>query len=405
MTSEEANKGGGALFDAEDYTTWCRRLYQHVPKDGSTHILFDSTISEPTELLRQVVTRAFGASVSDRFVSVFGQGNGYLIDALAKRYRVNADQIVCSTGATNAITMALRALPADKRRVAVETPRLDVLHHAPKALGYEIGEIERHGETFDIDPDQFRRVVRPGVGMIILTNPHNPSGAILSVDRLRQLAALAEQAGALVLVDEVYSDLARDAGFVSASAIAPNMISANSLTKSFGLFSLRCGWLLAAPRIARDIEAANARLEFGASKLAHAVAAHVLEDMTPFDAYWRDVLAANRPILEKHVGEMMLDGLVAGDIPRAGCMYFPRIVDTPDTATLARKLWEENRVLVAPGEFFGQAGRIRLGFGVADARLDAGLSRLHEALHTQRRSTARRRAPRAAASVQRIKAP
>src|SRR5262245_28421705 len=100
MTSEEANKQGGALFDAEDYTTWCRRLYRHVPRDGTAHILFDSTISEPTELLRHTIVRGFGLRVSDRFVSVFGQGNGFLVDALARRYGVEAGQVVSTTGAT-----------------------------------------------------------------------------------------------------------------------------------------------------------------------------------------------------------------------------------------------------------------------------------------------------------------
>jgi aspartate/methionine/tyrosine aminotransferase len=376
------------LFSAEDYTLWCRRLHGHIPTDGSAAILFDSTISEPADLLRQVVLDAFEKEISDRFVSVFGHGNRFLNEALSARYGVDPSQIACTTGATTAIAMALRVLPADRRRVIVETPRLDILHHLPQAQGIEFDELPRRGDDFGVDPDELRKLLRRGAGMVLLTNPHNPSGQIMPDQRMAQLAAVAEEAGALVLVDEVYSDLWSDQGFTPAAQIAPNMISVNSLSKSFGLFSLRCGWLMAAPAIARRIEAANTRIEFGASKLTHALAAHVLQDMTRFDAYWRGVLGANRTVLEKACAAMKAIGLIEGDLPAAGCMYFPRIAGAADTLTLATRLWNDHRVLVAPGEYFGAPGHIRLGFGMADGRLAAGLGRLHEALLTVRDASA-----------------
>lgn len=400
MTSDAVSQAEGDLFKAEDYTTWCRSLYQALPRDGAAHVLFESTIAEPTDLLRKVATRVFGDTMSDRFVSVFGNGNGFLIDALAARYGVGADQVVCSTGAANAITMVLRALPREKRHVVVETPRLDLLHHLPRAFGLEVSDVRRTGEAFDIDPDEFRRALRFDTGLVILSNPHNPSGRLLPPDRLIALAKIAGEVGALILIDEVYSDLARDNGFSSEVHLASNIATVNSLTKSYGLFSLRCGWLLARPALARQVEAANARVEFGASKLAHAVAAHVLEDPAPFDRYWREVLGRNRPVMEKHAAAMKRDGLVIGDLASSGCMYFPRVVDFTDTASLARRLWQEQRVLVAPGEFFGRSGHIRLGFGMVDGRLEVGLMKLHETLLQMRREN-RGRSPNRAAGVSR----
>lgn len=395
MSSDEASRGGDDLFSAADYTTWVRALYQS-PDKSTAHILFESTISEPAELLRQTVNDAFGAKTTDRFVSVFGSGNPYLITGIAKRYGVAREQIVCSTGATNAITLLLRTLPKNKRHVVIESPRLDVLENVPRALGCTLGTVQRRSDDFDIDPEEFRRSLRPDTGLAILSNPHNPSGAILPPERLRQLGRIAAETGVLLLIDEVYSDLARDEGFRPAATLGANLVSANSLTKSFGLFSLRCGWLIAAPVLAREIEAANTRVEFGASKLAHAVGAHVIENMAPFDAHWRDVLARNRPVLERHVAAMKRDGLIDGDLPQSGCMYFPRVLDCADTRDLARRLWEEDRVLVAPGEFFGRAGNVRLGFGTADGRLDEGLTRLAAGLKRIRDGAGRKPVSRTA---------
>lgn len=382
---------GAGIFSASDYTTWCRALYASAPDVRNANILFESTIAEPAELLRGAIDTAFGTRTTDRFVSVFGAGNPFLVAALAKKYGATREQIVCTTGATNAIAMVLRSLPESKRHVVAETPRLDLLEHLPRAFGCDVTDIARRGEDFDIDPDELRRALKPDTGLVLISNPHNPSGMVLPPERIRQLARIAGQAGAMLLVDEVYSDLAP--GFEPAASLAANAISANSLTKSYGLFSLRCGWLLAAPDIARQVEAANTRVEFGASKLSHAVAAHVAENMAPFDAWWRSVLDRNRPVLERHVAAMVRDGLIAGDLPASGCMYFPRIVGCDDTHTLARRLWEEDRVLVAPGEFFGRPGHVRLGFGLADGRLDEGLSRLAAGL---KRLAGRQAAPKTA---------
>jgi aspartate/methionine/tyrosine aminotransferase len=61
-------------------------------------------------------------------------------------------------------------------------------------------------------------------------------------------------------------------------------------------------------------------------------------------------------------------------------MYFPKILQTRDTIGLARKLWERHGVLVAPGEYFGIPGYMRIGFGTDEAELDEGLERLHRGL-------------------------
>jgi aspartate/methionine/tyrosine aminotransferase len=379
-----------ALFDAPDYTSWCRALYRLPPGRPKPLVLFESTIAEPTELLRGVIESAFSPRVSDRFESVFGSGNPYLVEALAARYRVRKDQIVCTTGASNAISMILRALAPDGARVLVETPHLDLIEALPAGLGAKVSAIQRRGADYDIDPTEFAEALKGGAKLALITNPHNPSGAWLKPERIKELAAIAEAAGAHLVVDEIYADFAPGSRRTTAAALAPNIIAVNSLTKVYGLFSLRCGWLIASPETAKRVETANARLELGVSKLAHAVAAHVLEDVKRFDDHWRGILEQTRPVVEKHASAMIADGLIEGELPATGCMYFPRLVDHADTHAFARGLWEETGLLLAPGEFFGQAGHVRIGFGAVDASLDRGLSRLHEALLAHRRGGAAR---------------
>ena len=169
-----------------------------------------------------------------------------------------------------------------------------------------------------------------------------------------------------------------------AATIAENVISTNSLTKVFGLHTLKCGWLIATPEIIGRLQNHLIEGDIGISKLSHAVSAHVLESPGAFDAHWKSILSASRPVVEHHAQNMIAAGLIEGLIPRFGCMYFPKMLGVHDTMGLARILWERYEILVAPGEYFGTAGYIRIGFGIASAELDKGLLRLHDALREMR---------------------
>lgn len=344
-------------------------------------VLFDSTIREPTELLAGVVRRAFAGGITDRYESVFSEGNRFAVAAVAARYGVAPAQVIGTTGATSAMGLVLRALVRPGDDVVIEHPCFDLLPALARAAGATVTALPRRAPDYAVDPDEVARLIKPNTRLIVLTQLHNPSGAILNPATLRALGVVARQAGVPILVDEAYADFVGDG--VSAVQYGPEFISVGSLTKVQGLFALKCGWAVAAPEIIARIHAASPQGDLGVSKLTHAIAALVLEDRAPFDAHWRDVLAAARPVVEARTSAMAADGLLEGAFPAAGCMYFPKVSGVTDTRALAQWLWSEAGVAVAAGEFFGQSGHIRIGFGGGEpAALDRGLARLADALRT-----------------------
>jgi len=89
----------------------------------------------------------------------------------------------------------------------------------------------------------------------MISNAHNPSGALASTDVLEQVGIMAEAIGARVLVDEVYAE-AQHADVPPpspAAKLGPAFVSTNSLTKAYGLAGLRCGWVLASPELSARI--------------------------------------------------------------------------------------------------------------------------------------------------------
>lgn len=377
------------LFDFPDFASWSRALYRQQPPVARSSFLFDSAPEEPTDLLTEVVRQAFCGGVTDRFASVFGRGNPFALKALAERYSAEEPQIVCTTGASSAVAMVLRALVGPGDLVLAERPGFDVLELLAADAGARVGPFVRTGPRYGIDLDRFRDAMAARPRLVMLSNLHNPSGHALSPDDLWAVAAIADAVGALVLVDEVYADFAEAPGYSHAAALAPNLITVNSLSKVFSLFSLRFGWIIAEESLAARISRANASREFGVSKLSHAVAALVLENPQPFVQRWQSVLEPNRAVLTRHVDAMKADGLIDGDMPDHGCVYFPSVTGEADTRSLARAVWESEHILVAPGEFFGQPGHIRLGFGMETAALDRGLARLHAALRARRETSVR----------------
>jgi len=343
-------------------------------------ILFDSTIAEPTADLVASVREAFSQQVTSRYVSVFADGNRYAIEAVAKRYGLATDQIVATTGATGALVMIFKALLADGDHVLVERPGFDFLSRLALDAGARVEAFDRHAPGYEVDLEDLRRRLTPRTRAVLITNLHNPSGVWLSPGQIAAIAEVAATVGAVLLVDEVYADFAAATGAPPAGTLGPNIVTVSSLTKVFGLFALKFGWLAGDADLVARLRASAPDGDMGVSKLSHAVAAHVLEAPGPFEAHWQSVLAATRPVVQRHVDALVADGLLAGDLPPYGCMYFPRVVGVGDTRALAQRLLAEFEVLVAPGEYFGAPGHVRIGFGADAAAIDRGLQRLRAGL-------------------------
>jgi len=372
------------FFTAPNYSAWVRGTIRAAKSRAEPAVLYTSSIGEPTAELMQMVREAFSARLTSRYISVFSDGNRFVADAICARYGVKPEEVVTTTGVTSALTMLFKALVGAGDQVLIEQPGFDLLSSLAREGGAAVVGLPRRAPDFKIDRTVLAERLTPRTRVVVITNLHNPSGAHLLPDEIRAIASLVADVGAILVVDEVYADFMRPQFPAPSATLAPNIVSANSLTKVFGLHALKCGWMIGEPELLGRIQKYSAEGDVGISKLAHAVAAHVLESASVFDNHWRDILEAGRPVIEKHARAMIGDGLIEGALPEFGCMYFPKVLQTRDTLGLARTLWERYGVLVAPGEYFGMPGHIRIGFGYDDAALGEGLTRLHNGLRALR---------------------
>jgi len=373
-------KAGNATILAgaggEAYAQWVRRaVARAMHGHEEAGLLFTSSVEEPVELLRQTVVAGFSEPITSRYTSVFVAGNPYVLEQLSRTYGVGVESILPTTGATGALSLLYRAYLSPGDHVLVESPGFDLFEDIGHALRAHVDCFRRRGDRFEIDLDEIRRSIRNNTRLIVLTNLHNPSGMLISEESLLEVAGLAERHGIKVIVDEVYLDYA-DPGArgCRAAQLSPSLVSVSSLTKIWGLSTLRCGWIVAHPDVLAPVRTLNDQFEFGVSKLSHAVAALVMENREAFDTYFHGVMARARPVMQDYYDQWLEDELVSGALPEYGCIAFPKLPGIDDTQSFSTWLADKYGVIVVPGELFRAAGHVRVGFALAADELEQALS-------------------------------
>jgi aspartate/methionine/tyrosine aminotransferase len=220
--------------------------------------------------------------------------------------------------------------------------------------------------------------------LIVLTNFHNPTGALIPETTLRALAEMAQRAQVRVLIDEVYLEMmdngsapyAFPMGETLAAGECNPFVITSSLTKGYGLSGLRCGWVLAAPALAGRIWRLNDLFGSVAAHTAERMSVMAFDHLLQFRARASSILAANRPLLDA-----FLDARTDLECfrPEAGTVVFPRL-RAGDTEGFLKLLREKYETSAVPGKFFEMPQHFRIGIGGETVDVRAGLERLSDAL-------------------------
>jgi len=308
-------------------------------------------------------------------------GYGPLVEAIAGRYGVEADRVATASGCSGANFLTCAALLDAGDHVLIEHPAYDPLIAAVKMAGAEVSFFERRFEEgYALDPERIAAAARPGTRLIILSSPHNPSGAMAGESALRELARFAEGAGIAVLVDEVYLDAALGSKHPPAATLSPAFVSSNSLTKSWGLASLRCGWTLASPEITERIRRARDIVDVWAPIPSDRLSVVAFQNLDRLAARARALIEPNsRLVSEFLVGRPELEC-----VPSWSTIAFPRFRDGRDSEAFAQGLFDAYGVAVAPGRFFDSPSHFRVSFGGATEKLRLGLKAIRAVLDEDR---------------------
>lgn len=301
-----------------------------------------------------------------------------LIDALAAHCQVDPDSVVTISGGTSmANHLAMAAAIEHGDEVLIEQPTYEPLLALAEYFGANIKRFPRSPENdFRVDVDALARQITSRTKLIVLTNLHNPSSALIDDETLRRIGELASDAGARVLVDEVYLEAMFEAAPRSCVHLGSQFISTSSLTKGYGLSGLRCGWILAEPERAQRMRLLNDIFGAVGPHPAETLSVLAMTKLPKFIARAKTILETNRATLNDFLDSR--EELKASPTVH-GTTSFPALLKGR-----VDELWmllnEKYDTAFVPGRFFESPQHLRIGMCAEPELFTEGVKRLGSAL-------------------------
>lgn len=278
---------------------------------------------------------------------------------------VTSDDIFVTNGAMHALFVAFGALLVPGDEVIVPDPMwTEVVENIRMAGGVPVGVELNAADDFEYRADRIEAAITPRTRAIFLNTPHNPTGAVLSRERLCEILAIARANELWIISDEAYEDVLYEPwthtsiGSI-AGDYADRVISIYSFSKTHAMSGLRVGYIVTQARLLHDripkllrctINGVNSLAQWGALAAVTGPADH-LRAMC-------DEYAARRDIM---LGALSGIPGVRPFAPRGAFYVWIELDDSalerlgvPDAAALSERLAEAG-IGSAPGDAFGES--------------------------------------------------
>ncbi|AZZ54611.1 aminotransferase class I/II-fold pyridoxal phosphate-dependent enzyme [Rathayibacter iranicus] len=154
--------------------------------------------------------------------------------------------VLVTTGATEALAATLLALLEPGDEVVTFTPHYDAYGALIALAGGVHRTVRLRGPSFTVDHDELAAAVTDRTRIILVNDPHNPTGAVLSADTRHEIVRLAERHDAVIVTDEVYEHLRFDTPHVPLATLPgafERTLSISSAGKTFSTTGWKIGWI------------------------------------------------------------------------------------------------------------------------------------------------------------------
>ena len=311
----------------------------------------------------------------------------------ARGSSVDKEDILITNAAVDANNIVLSALIGPDDHVICHYPTYEQLYQIPKSLGAEVSLWKTDAsKKWQLDIDELKSMVKGNTKMIIINNPQNPSGAIISKGVLDSIVEVAAEKGIIIFSDEAFRPLFHGI-LPSDDDFPPSAINlgyqetivTSTMSKAYGLPGVRIGWIASKDRQIIDT-CYKMRLytTTTVSQLDEAVAAEALSDRCIHAILARNIknCLANTNAWQSFVDEH--NWAAQWVRPVAGTTAFIRFhkMGKPvDDEKFCLQVEEKAGVVMIPGsKCFGDQtdfkGYVRVGLGIEPEKVKAGLAAL-----------------------------
>jgi aminotransferase len=305
-----------------------------------------------------------------------------LSEHLNKLYGVSydpGDELLVTVGASEALYLALNAIidPGDE----VIIPQPSFVSYVPEVVlagGMPVVVETRVEENFQVTGEAIGAAVTDRTKAILISYPNNPTGAVISRERLIEIAGIAEKHDLLVISDEIYDQLVYGVAH-NCFASLPNMrartVTIGGFSKDYAMTGWRIGYAAGPADILGALRKIHQYTIMSAPTTAQMAALEALKNGAPHVERMRVEYDRRRKLIVGGLNEL---GLPTFE-PKGAFYAFPSVsVTGMDDNVFAETLLEEERVAAVPGSAFGAcgAGFVRCSYATAYEKIEQALERL-----------------------------
>ncbi|MYM55974.1 pyridoxal phosphate-dependent aminotransferase [Thalassovita mangrovi] len=234
---------------------------------------------------------------------------------------------------------------------------------------------------WELDIDSLPGLIGPRTKAIVLVNPSNPTGAILSEETLRAAATIARDRGLLIVLDDPYSPFVYDggAGFFNLASVpefADHLAYLFTFSKAYAMSGWRAAYMVVPEALRDQIVKVHDLSMICTPRISQVAALAALENGPGHMDGFRATLDRRRKLICERLDRV---GHVFDYVRPKGAYYvFPRLLQARDDVAFAHDLLREARVTVTPGSAFGPsgAGHVRMAYCVEDDVINRAFDRI-----------------------------
>jgi aspartate/methionine/tyrosine aminotransferase len=277
-----------------------------------------------------------------------------------------AENVTLTNGGSEANFLTLWTLLEPGDRLAFMVPN----YLQGLGLGRHFGDatdtfrLEPRGDRWALDLGSLERAVGPQTKVVMVCNPNNPTGHVLTSDEMDAVVAAADRVGAWIVADEIYRGAEVDTDETSPTfwGRSGRVIVTSGLSKAFAMPGLRVGWALAPADVVRDVWVRHDYTTLTPGMLSDWFCSIAMEPSRreAILARTRRLIRENLPRLEEWIASQPALRSIR---PVAGAISYVEYDLPVRSRELIDRIRTEQSVLLVPGEMFGLGAGFRVGFG------------------------------------------
>ena len=314
-----------------------------------------------------------------------------LREAIAEHYvttygvNVSPDQILITAGTSPAMLLLFGHLLDPGDEVVLSDPYYacypNFIRYADGRPVY-VGVTEEDG--FQYRPEAIRERLTARSRAIVINSPANPTGTVLSPERMAAIAELGREHGPLIVSDEIYHGLSYEAPDRTILEFTDRALVLNGFSKAYAMTGWRLGWVIGPREHIRALQKLYGNFFISTNEFVQWAGVAALREAGEDSRRFRAIFDERRRAM---IAGLRSIGFGVGAEP-TGAFYVLANARhlSSDSVSLAYEILDATHVAVTPGAAFGAnaEGYLRFSYASSVERIQEGLDRIARFLSTRR---------------------